>query len=161
MATYRKDRNFIIISLNEVAGDYRLDINTGILYGVKGNPIKTCPHKNEVRRVFSDYRAHNSNLEQVLYQMIDACTSTSQYAKYAPILLAADKIDALGAGILNLCRDHYSYVGDHIKELVTYLKDNNAPTLTSPLSSCGATSRKPKSPLVLWLTCSPQKCTLK
>ena len=125
MATYRKDRNFIIISLNEVAGNYRLDINTGILYGVKGNPIKTCPHKNEVRNMFSNYRQNNSNLEQALYRMIDNCTATSQYARYASSLLVADKVDGLGAGLLDLYGDHYTYVGDHIKELVTYLKDEN------------------------------------
>ena len=52
MSNYRKERNNIIISLDGMSGDYRLDINTGVLYGIKGTPIKICPRKSEVINLF-------------------------------------------------------------------------------------------------------------
>ena len=41
MSTYTKNKNIITITLDNTSGDYRLDINTGVFYGVKGSPIKT------------------------------------------------------------------------------------------------------------------------
>ena len=43
MSTYRKDRNNIIITLDEASGDYRLDINTGVFYGVRVLPSRFAP----------------------------------------------------------------------------------------------------------------------
>ena len=125
MSTYRKERNIIIITLNNASGDYRLDINTGILYGIKGNPVKICPRKSEVRDLFSYYRSdRGNNLEHLLYKMIDNCTKTSEYVRYVPSLLAADKIDALSVGMLDLYDEQYQYVGNNIKSLVAYMREN-------------------------------------
>jgi hypothetical protein len=125
MSTYRKERNIIIISLDGASGNYRLDINTGILYGIKGNPIKACPRKSEVRSLFPYYRSDNgSNLTYLLHRMIDHCDKTSQYAGYVPYLLAADKIDALGYDNFGLSESQYEYVGNHIKELNGYMRNH-------------------------------------
>lgn len=125
MSTYRKERNIIIISLDNTSGDYRLDINTGVLYGIKGNPVKVCPRKSEVRELFPYYRSdRGNNLEYLLHRMISNCTKTAEYVRYVPSLLAADKIDALGISMLGLCDEQYQYVGNNIKALVAYMREN-------------------------------------
>ena len=125
MSTYRKERNFIIISLDNTTGDYRLDINTGVLYGIKGNPVKVCPRKTEVYGLFPYYHSQGgSNLDYLLHKMIGSCSKTSEYAHYVPYLLAADKIDALGIGLLSLHKERYLYVGDHIKALSAYMNEH-------------------------------------
>ena len=126
MSNYRKERNNIIISLDGMSGDYRLDINTGVLYGIKGTPIKVCPRKSEVVNLFPyyTYDRNTTNLAYLLHRMIANCTKTSQYANYVPSLVGAEKIDAVGIGCLHLYDEEYEYVGNHIKELVAYRKDN-------------------------------------
>ena len=126
MSNYRKERNNIIISLDGMSGDYRLDINTGVLYGIKGTPIKVCPRKSEVVNLFPYYAydRNTTNLAYLLHRMIANCTKTSQYAHYVPSLVGAEKIDAVGIGCLHLYDEEYEYVGNHIKELVAYRKDN-------------------------------------
>lgn len=42
MATYRKEKNLVYISIDG-KGEYTFDINTGVLYGIRKKPIKTCP----------------------------------------------------------------------------------------------------------------------
>lgn len=125
MSTYRKEKNFIIISLNGASGDYKFDINTGAFYGVKGNPIKTCPRKSEVRNLFPRYGSgRGNNLEYLLYSMFDCCTNTAQFRQFIEALQSADKIDALGIARLCLTNDQYTYLGKHIKALSAYLKEN-------------------------------------
>lgn len=124
MSTYTKNKNIITITLDNTSGDYRLDINTGVFYGIKGSPIKVCPHKSSVYRLFPYYRSDNgNNLAHMLHLMFEYCTKTSQYADYVPALLAADKIDALGVANLCLNKAQYEYIGDNIKSLSTFLKD--------------------------------------
>lgn len=124
MSTYRKEKNLIIISLDNASGDYRLDLNTGVLYGVKGSPIKTCPRKREVVDLFPRWGDGCTNLTSVIGVMIDRCSNTLSYPAFVTRLLAADKIDAVGVGVLDLWNDQYEYVGNHIKELVAYMKLN-------------------------------------
>ena len=137
MSTYRKERNIIIITLDNTSGDYRLDINTGILYGIKGNPVKVCPRKSEVRELFPYYRSERgNNLEYLLHKMISNCTKTSEYVHYVPSLLAADKIDALGVGMLGLYDEQYQYVGNNIKALVAYMRENTEFSFSSFKAWC-------------------------
>ena len=126
MSTYRKERNFIIISLDNSSGDYRLDINTGVFYGIKGNPVKTCPRRLEIGCLFPYYRSANgNNLDYILHSMFVNNNTTAAYTKYAEAMQAADKVDAIGVGLLSLRREHYIYLGNHIKALATYVKEHD------------------------------------
>lgn len=126
MSTYRKEKNLIIISLDNNTGDYRFDINTGVLYGIKGNPVKTCPRRTEIRSLFSYYYSGNgSNLSYVLHCMFNNHSSTAPYAEYVEAMQAADKVDAIGVGSLCLHKDQYIYLGNHIKALSTYVKEHD------------------------------------
>ena len=121
MSTYRKDRNNIIFNLDGVNGEYRLDLNSGILNGVKGNPIKTCPKKSAIIDILWDNTDKTyANLRSLLRSMISNNTYTSAYTRYVEALSGAEKIDALG--IEELCCDleGYIYIGKHIKEFNIY-----------------------------------------
>lgn len=128
MATYRKDKNNFIITLDNSNGSYRLDINTGIFYGVKGNPIKTAPRKREILNVLPYYSYEtadrpNSNLARMIYVMISNSTTTASYATYVDIMQSADKVDSIGCPCLNLRGEQYIYLGKRIKLLADYLKN--------------------------------------
>lgn len=126
MSTYRKERNLVIISLDNTTGDYRLDINTGVFYGIKGNPVKTCPRRSEIRSLFPYYRSDNgNNLGYILHCMFDNNGNTATYANYVEVMQAADKVDAIGVGLLCLHEEQYVYLGNHIKALSVYIKEHD------------------------------------
>lgn len=124
MSTYRKDRNNIIITLDGASGDYRLDINTGIFYGVKGTPIKTCPRRKEVVDLFYRLEKTRSNLDYVVVRMIDSSDKTANYVGLANVMQAADKIDALGIDNLHLTNENYLYLANNIKWLQAWRKEH-------------------------------------
>ena len=126
MSTYRKEKNLIIISLNGASGDYRLDINTGVFYGIKGNPVKTCPRRSEIRSLFPYYRSDNgNNLGYIINRMIAVYADTSAYARFVTAMQSADKVDALGFPILALRTEQYIYLGENMKALSLWAKDND------------------------------------
>ena len=121
MSTYRKDRNNIFFNIDGVNGEYRLDLNSGILYGIKGNPIKTCPKKSAIIDVlWSGSDEAYTNLRSLLRSMISHNTYTSAYPRYVEALSGAEKIDALGIKGLWCDFEGYVYIGKHIKEFNTY-----------------------------------------
>lgn len=128
MANYTKERNFIIINLDGASGAYRLDINEAVLYGIKGNPVKTFARRRDMLSLLPYSRLGGgigNNLEYMLFRMFDSCTATREYRQYAPALIAADRLDALNIPCLRRCREDYIFLNDHIKELVAYLKDHD------------------------------------
>lgn len=126
MSTYRKERNLIIISLDNTTGDYHLDINTGVFYGIKGNPVKTCPRRSEIRSLFPYYRSDNgNNLGYVVRKMIGNYANTSAYTRFVEVMQSADKVDAIGVGLLCLREEQYVYLGNHIKALSAYVKEHD------------------------------------
>ena len=124
MSTYRKDRNNIYITLDGASGDYRLDINTGILYGVKGTPIKTVPRKREVVDLFPRWDNTATNLTYVIGRMIANTSPATSYPSMAEVMMGADKIDALGVGNLSLYDEQYVYIANNIKDFVAWRKAN-------------------------------------
>lgn len=128
MSNYSKEKNFIIINLDGASGEYRLDINEAVLYGIKGSPVKTFARRRDMLSLLPYSRfggGLGSNLEYMLFRMFDNCTATREYRQYAPALVAADRLDALNIPCLRRGREDYVYLNDHIKELVAYLKDHN------------------------------------
>lgn len=119
MSSYSKEKNFIIINLNGVNGAYRLDINTGIYYGISGKPIKTCPRRFDVRNMFC---YPSNNIGQVLEKVFDTAR-TEEYPYLVKALQTADKIDALGLGNLRLRIEYYEFIGDNFKDFVAYIHE--------------------------------------
>lgn len=126
MSTYTKEKNVIVITLDNSNGSYRLDINTGIFYGIKGAPIKTCPRRSEIRSLFPYYcNDGGNNLDYIIHKMIDCYADTSAYTRYVAAMQSADKIDALGFPLLSLDEEQYEYIGNNMKALSAWLKENN------------------------------------
>ena len=125
MAHYRKDKNNIYITLDNSRGSYRFDIDTGIFYGIKGQPVKTLPRAYEIKQLFPYWRSdEGTNLGYVLRRScFSNSTMVSTYARVVPYLQAADKVDAVGLPLLGLRDEQYQYLGDNIKNLVAYVKE--------------------------------------
>lgn len=124
MSNYRKERNLIIITLDGASGDYRLDINSGVLYGVKGTPIKTCPKKGEVTDLFKTYGEGLTNLSYMLNRMLRNARYTSEYTQYIKAMSGADKLDAIGMDCQFLYVEQYEYVADNLKSFVAWSKND-------------------------------------
>ena len=126
MSTYTKEKNVITITLDNSNGSYRLDINTGIFYGIKGSPVKTCPRRSEIRSLFPYSRSENgNNLAHIIHKMIDCYANTSAYTRYVAAMQSADKIDALGFPLLSLNEEQYEYIGNNMKSLSAWAQDND------------------------------------
>lgn len=127
MPTYTKEKNVIVITLDNSNGSYRLDINTGIFYGIKGLPLKTCPRRSEILSLFPYYshREITTNLSYVIGNMLGNHTDTSAYIRFVPAMQSADKVDALGFPCLFLDDEKYIYLGENIKALSLWAKDND------------------------------------
>lgn len=131
MSTYRKEKNLIYITLDGKSGSYKLDINTGVFYGIKGNPIKSCPCST-IRGLFPYQRRQNcTNLEYMLYSMFSHTSNTAYYVETAKSLQSADKLDALKIPCLFAYNEDYIYLGDNIKALSAYIKDNGTNNLSA------------------------------
>ena len=115
--SYRKEKNLIIISLDCVNGDYRLDINSGIFYGVKGTPIKTVPHKSMVTDLFPYWGRprNNTNLEKVIGSMLAHNNGTPNFRNYVQLMQAADRIDAIGYPCLHIDNDNLLFIAENLK----------------------------------------------
>lgn len=124
MSNYRKEKNLIIINLDGASGDYRLDINSGVLYGVKGTPIKICPKKREVTELFKTYGEGRTNLSYVLHYMLYGSRYTSEYIQYVKALSGADKLDALGMDCQCFRTEQYEYIADNIRLFVAWNKSH-------------------------------------
>lgn len=124
MSTYRKEKNLIIISLDDCNGDYTLDINSGIFYGIKGTPIKTCPRKREIEDLFPCWNSNSSNLVHLIGIMLQNTSDTADFPRWAIALQSADKVDALGIKNLELSDSTYKYIADNIKWFVKWNKEN-------------------------------------
>ena len=131
MSTYTKEKNVIVITLDNSNGSYRLDINTGIFYGIKGSPVKTCPRRNEIRSLFPYYRNEGgNNLAYIIHRMIADYANTSAYTRFVTAMQSADKVDALGFPLLSLREEQYVYLGENMKSLSLWAKDNNKSNFT-------------------------------
>lgn len=123
MSHYTKEKNIITIELDGCNGVYRLDINTGDFYGLRGKPIKTCAHKSRIAQLFNPYKEKGTNLEYFLYYAFQD-VSLNNLKSRVVALQTADKIDALGLSNI-LMRDRaLEYISTHFKEFAKYMKDN-------------------------------------
>lgn len=123
MSHYTKEKNIITISLDGCNGVYRLDLNTGDFYGLRGKTIKTCARKEQIANLFCPYKTgKNTNLEYFLYYAFYD-DSVSNLKSRLVALQTAEKIDALGLPIIYARDMELEYINAHFKEFVKYIKD--------------------------------------
>ena len=125
MARFEKERNIIKFYLGEDESKcYKFDINTGILYGIKGSPIKRTPagmnnfmecHRND--NVVLSFLCFIHNYRSIAYASMSAC------AKYIQI---CDKLDSIGYRNLSwsYSTEKLDFINEHFKDFVKYRKNN-------------------------------------
>ena len=125
MSHYTKDRNIITISIDGVTGNYRLDLSTGIFYGVRGKQIATYTNKESFKRAFVDNR-NTSNLARVLYTMFDRSRGkTSAFTDFLSAMNGAERMDAINSPTLSWHRlDYYAFINEHFDDFVKFLREH-------------------------------------
>ncbi len=118
---YSKEKNIIkVAQANDCEKYYALDINTGIIYGIRKAPIKRMPEdmKNAIVR-------QNTMVGRVL----NNCISTTNYSTLARSLMIADKLDALGVVGLDLSWQFPSTlegIDRNLKQFMVWYKQERA-----------------------------------
>lgn len=129
MGTYRKEKNLIYLSVEE-GKIYTIDINTGIIYGLKKQPIKSLPSVKKMNDlVYEQYTVSKQNIclaSVLLSAFRDACNRQ----KYLSLLNVADRLDSLGLKLytyrydfVRMVEENFSLLGKYIKEKGTDIID--------------------------------------
>lgn len=95
MATVTKNRNRIEILVAGKNAPYVFDINTGIMYGLRGKPIKSVTR--EVMNGICHEYSQKTELERAIYALTDwgKCSNICRLPQYTDILRLADSLDNL------------------------------------------------------------------
>ena len=119
-----KERNIIRIYLDGSNSPYTLDINTGILLGIKGQPLKNTPKPTELRAQFRTlaYNRELTNLGRVIYLVMNEHTATTYYTQYLTALSVADRLDAINAPCLNWNTYSYEELDKEFREFAEWTK---------------------------------------
>lgn len=123
MAKTVKEKNIIKFYLDDSKPEnfYALDINTGILYGIKGSRIMRTP--NGMNR-FMDYNATSCVLRFMRRTHNWESIAYSNFSHYAKYLQICDKLDSIGYNHSHddtISRSLLDFVNEHFKEFVQYL----------------------------------------
>lgn len=121
---FEKERNIVRIYLDGSNSPYTLDINTGILLGIKGQPLKNTPKPTELRAQFRTlaYNRELTNLGRVIYLVMNEHTATAYYANYLTALSVADRLDAINAPCLNWNTYSYEELDKEFREFAEWTR---------------------------------------
>ena len=120
-----KERNIVRIYLtNATNSPYTLDINTGVMLGLRGQPLKNTPKPSELKDGFRTlYLNHElTNLGRVIWSIIDTHTATQYYTNYLTALSVADRLDAINAPCLNWNTYAYEQLNDVFREFAEWTR---------------------------------------
>lgn len=119
-----KDRNIIRIYLEGNNAPYTLDINTGVILGLRGQPLKNTPKPTEMKAGFRtlNYNHELTNVGRVIWSIMDTHTATQYYTHYLTALSVADRLDALNAPCLNWNTYAYEQLNDIFREFAEWTR---------------------------------------
>lgn len=119
-----KERNIIRIYLNGSNSPYTLDINTGVMLGLRGQPLKNTPKPTELKEGFRTlhYNHELTNLGRVIWSIIDTHTATAYYTNYLTALSVADRLDAINAPCLNWNTYAYEQLNNVFREFAEWTR---------------------------------------
>ena len=119
-----KDRNIIRIFLDGSNSPYTLDINTGVMLGLRGQPLKNTPKPTELKEGFRTlFHNHElTNLGRVIWSIIDSHTATQYYTHYLTALSVADRLDAINTPCLNWNTYAYEQLNDIFREFAEWTR---------------------------------------
>ena len=124
MSNYTKERNIITINLDGVNGNYRLDLTTGNLYGLRGSEVKTYNKRTAFVDLFRP-NCETSSLAKVLLSMFENCAGkTANFQRYLSAIRGAERMDAINAPTIRFHHmDYYSFIDENFEDFTAFLKE--------------------------------------
>lgn len=93
---FEKEKNIVRLNLDN-GKTYTIDINNGILYGVRGTPIKTLPNHSAIAgELKCAGTCANYSLRNMLVLICECSNTAEVLAEYVFNLQLADRLDSLG-----------------------------------------------------------------
>lgn len=119
--TVTKEKNLVKVLLDGKTVPYVLDINTGIVYGLRGKAIKTVT--SEVFKGFCPYN-RRTDLARVIYWLTDfgCCSHIVNLRQHSDLLQLADSFDNLGITIGSFAISYYEQLLKDKKMQKDYIK---------------------------------------
>lgn len=118
-----KNKNFLEIYINKET-PYKFDINTGILYGIKGQPLKNSP---KGLNVVLEQNSKSSNvINYIWYKHFAYGVSYAQFKDYIDELKLFDRLDSINYKveyISFLSQREIDFLNKYFKRFVNWLKD--------------------------------------
>lgn len=118
-----KNKNFLELYINKET-PYKFDINTGILYGIKGQPLKNSP---KGLNVVLKQNSKNSNIiGYIWHQHCANGISYTQFNEHADELKLYDRLDSLNYKVRCfsfLSQREIEFLNKNFKRFVNWLKD--------------------------------------
>lgn len=122
MITITKDRNMFYITVSGENGQYAFDINSGVMYGKKGKPIKRNPACYDIRTAFRDMK---TNVGYAIFRVMEwQGADTHPYARYISTYMGAEKIDALGLQNMHLNHEMYQFINENFALFTKYIRES-------------------------------------
>lgn len=118
-----KNKNFLEIYINKEI-PYKFDINTGILYGIKGQPLKNSP---KGLNAILERNSKNSNvINYIWYKHYAVGTPYVEFNKHTDALKLFDRLDSINYKVKYnnfLNQTEIEFLNKHFKRFVNWLKD--------------------------------------
>lgn len=121
-----KERNIVRIYLDGSNSPYTLDLNTAVMLGVKGAPLKNTPKPSDMKNQFRTlhYNRNLSNVGFLIWGMIEDYHETRGYREYLTALSVADRLDSINAPCLNWRKWDYENLNESWKDFVQFTKSD-------------------------------------
>ena len=133
MAKFEKEKNILMIYVDGKEKPYKIDIEKGIVYGIKGNPVKSTP-----AGMPSAFRSlcQRNNLIKLIYNIHEHYGANyANLSKWVDYLIFWDKVDSLNSGrVSTSCWEmtnkmYVEFANSHFKDYAKWIKDNNSLSL--------------------------------
>lgn len=118
-----KNKNFLEIYINKKT-PYKFDINTGILYGIKGQSLKSTPKGLNV--ILRENRKDNNIIEYLYYKHNRNGIPYTEFNKYADELKLFDRLDSINYKVQHidfLTQREIDFLNKNFKRFASWLKD--------------------------------------
>lgn len=126
-----KEKNVIIMTPTGKEKSYRLDVNTGVLYGLRGSAITTMPPmlNDAMKLAYSNRYGAQNKVGMLLSNFYDILTNSNlsfNDLNQAGVWLTLDKIiNAVGVfPVSNISIMQLEYINKHFTTYVKYMKDD-------------------------------------
>ena len=145
--TMNREKNIVCFLADGKTNPYKLDVNTGVFYGLGGKPIKSCPtgfggwidsHRNDSNILFLLYTIRSNPSR---FDMGWNIPSMDRLSELADLFKVADKLESIGFTDRNdYTKENLMMVNKNFKDFAKYVRENPNATIYQ-YKTVGAKSR--------------------